>query len=105
MRERLQKRTLDEIFRHVVQITHLQKIILFDSAACGELGQNSDIDLFVVMSNAYRRRIAMEVYRQLIGVARAVDVVMGTPGDIVRSHYSHSLIILPALEGKIIYAT
>jgi len=44
------KEILDEIVSRIVNVAHPDKIILFGSAARGEIGSNSDIDLLVVKS-------------------------------------------------------
>ena len=47
----LDEATLQEIIRRIVQVAQPQKIILFGSAARGEMGPNSDVDLLVVKSS------------------------------------------------------
>jgi predicted nucleotidyltransferase len=101
----LSNRTLREIVRRVVEVAQPERIILFGSAARGEMGPNSDVDLLVVKANAHRRQLAQQIYRNLIGVGQAVDVVVVTPDDIERYRNTHALIIAPALrEGKVVYA-
>lgn len=101
----LAPKVLDEIIRRIVEIATPEKIILFGSAARGEMGPNSDVDLLVVKSGAHRRRVTQAIYMSLLGVGQAVDVVVVTPEDIERFKDSFALIIEPALrEGKVIYA-
>jgi hypothetical protein len=46
-----------------------------------------------------------EISMSLIGVGKAVDVVVVTPEDVERYRDSHALVIAPALrEGREIYA-
>jgi uncharacterized protein len=98
-------RTLRKIVGRVVEIAEPERIILFGSAARGEMGPNSDIDLLVVKANVHRRQLARQIYRHLVGVGRAVDVIVVTPEDIERYRDSPALIIAPALcEGQVIYA-
>lgn len=95
---------LAEIIRRIVEVAQPEKIILFGSAARGEMGPNSDLDLLVVKPGAHRRQLAQKIYMNLFGVGRAVDVVVVTPEDIERYRDSHPLVIRPALqEGKVIY--
>ena len=61
-----------------------EKIILFGSAAKGELGPNSDIGLLVVKSGVHRRRRAMQLHRDMAGVGCAVDVIVATPDGVQR---------------------
>ena len=96
---------LQEIIRRVVEAAKPERIILFGSAARGEMGLNSDVDLLVVRSGVHRRRLAMEIYRRLSGVGCPVDVVVVTPEDIERFKDSPALIIHTALkEGRAVYA-
>jgi len=96
---------LDEIVRRIVEVAQPEKIIMFGSAARGEMGPHSDVDLLVVKSGVHRRRTAQAIYMNLGGVGQAVDVVVVTPQDIERYKDVPALIIEPALrEGKVIYA-
>ncbi len=101
----LSDETLREIIQRIVAVAQPERIILFGSAARGEMGPHSDVDLLVVKANVHRRQLAKRIYRHLIGVGQAVDVVVVTPEDIERYRDSHALIIAPALrEGKVVYA-
>lgn len=97
---------LAEIIRRVVQVAQPDRIILFGSAARGEAGPDSDIDLLVVKANVEsRRRLAHEIYVSLFGIAAPVDVIVVTPGDIEIYKDKLGTIIGPALrEGREIYA-
>jgi predicted nucleotidyltransferase len=96
---------LDEIVRRVVEVAEPERIILFGSAARGETGPDSDIDLLVVKAGAHRRKLSQAIYRRLLGVGRSVDVVVVTPEDIDRYRDAVGLVIRPALkEGRTIYA-
>lgn len=96
---------LDKIVQRIVEVAEPEKIILFGSAARGELGPASDIDLLVVKSDVHRRRLSQAIYATLLGVGQAVDVVVVTPEDIERYKNSPAVVIEPALrEGKILYA-
>ena len=96
---------LDEIVRRIVKIADPDKIILFGSAARGEMGRHSDVDLLVVKSGcAHRRKLAQEIYKSLLGVGLPVDVVVVTPEDIERYRDAIGLVIEPAVrEGKVVY--
>ena len=96
---------LTEIVRRIVEVAQPEQIILFGSAARGEAGPDSDLDLLVVKAGVHRRRLAQQIYLHLLGVGRAVDVVVVTPEDIRRYGASRALVIESALrEGKVIYA-
>ena len=100
----LDPRVLDDIVRRIVAVAQPERIILFGSAARGEMGPHSDVDLLVVKEGAHRRRLAGRIYDNLYGVGAAVDVVVVTPADVERYRDSHALVIKPALdEGRVVY--
>jgi predicted nucleotidyltransferase len=107
---RAEKRTisqeiLQQIIERVVEVAQPEKIILFGSAARGEMGPNSDVDLLVIKTGAHRLDLAGKIYRNLHGVGEAVDVVVVTPEDVERYGKSPALVIAPALrDGKVVYA-
>src|SRR5208282_1700256 len=98
------KKILAEIVQRVVEAAQPEKIVLFGSAARGEMGPNSDIDLLVIKGGKFNPwRVLTKIHRQLPGTA-AVDVVLATPEDVERYRDTHCLVICPALrEGKVVY--
>jgi predicted nucleotidyltransferase len=104
-RPRLDAAVLAEIVRRVVEVAQPDRIILFGSAARGESGPDSDIDLLVIKSGVeHRRRLAEAIYMNLSGVGAAVDVVVATPEDVERFGSRIGSVIRPALrEGEEIY--
>lgn len=96
---------LAEVVRRIVEVAHPDKIILFGSAARGEMGPNSDLDLLVIKSGPiHRGRLTESIYMNLFGVGQAVDLIVVTPEDVERYRNSFCLVIEPALrEGKVIY--
>lgn len=101
-----QIKLLDKIIDRIVSVAHPEKIILFGSRARGDASPSSDIDLLIVKRGAHRRKLAFEIYRNLIGVGCPVDLVVVTPEDIEKYGNSPALIIHPALkDGRVIYAT
>jgi predicted nucleotidyltransferase len=97
---------LVDIVRYIVRIAAPERIVLFGSAVRGEAGPNSDFDLLVIKPGRYHRGLLTEeIYLSLIGVGRAVDVVVVTPEDVERYRDAPALVIAPALrEGRVIYA-
>ena len=97
--------TLNEIVRRVVEVAAPQTIILFGSAARGDMGPNSDLDLLVITRGPVQRgHLTEAIYQRLHGFGEAVDVVVITPEDVERYKDSPALVIKPALrEGKVIY--
>ncbi|QAA76352.1 MAG: nucleotidyltransferase domain-containing protein [Candidatus Bipolaricaulis sibiricus] len=95
---------LGEIVRRIVAVADPEKIILFGSAVRGEMRPSSDLDLLVVKSGVHRRQLAQRIYRDLIGVGQAVDVVVATRDDLDRYGDSVGLVYRSALhEGETIY--
>jgi len=96
---------LADIVRRVVEAAQPDKIILFGSAARGEMGPDSDIDLLVIKRGRFnRRRLTAKIYHNLYGAEAAVDAVLVTPEEVERYRDTHCLVICPALrEGKLVY--
>ena len=100
----LEDSTLDDIIRRVVEVAEPERVILFGSAARGEMNRHSDVDLLVVKDAPDLRQLTAKVYRRLYGVGAAVDIVMVTPQDVELYRDSHALIIKPALrEGTVMH--
>jgi predicted nucleotidyltransferase len=55
---------IDDLVQRIVDAVHPLRIILFGSAARGEMGADSDVDLLIVMPNGtHRRHTAQHLYR------------------------------------------
>ena len=100
------KDILDETIQRILAVVKPKKVILLGSAVRREMGTNSDIDLLVVVpSGMHRRKTAQKIYRNLIGVGFAVDIVVVTKEDIERFKDRNGMVIQPALEeGRVLYA-
>lgn len=101
----LDGRLLKEIIRRVVAVAFPERIIIFGSAARGEMSRNSDVDLLVVKDGEFdQSRLLGDIYAGLIGVGQAVDVVLVTTGQFERYRDTHCLVIAPAVrEGREVY--
>ncbi|WP_420463135.1 nucleotidyltransferase domain-containing protein [Candidatus Palauibacter sp.] len=98
--------TPDDIVRRIVAASQPEKVILFGSAARGEMGPHSDVNLLVVKQCDNNWDVMGDIYEELYGVAAAVDIVVVTPDDVERYKDTHALVIKPALrEGRIVYQT
>jgi len=97
---------LHELVRRIVQAVHPLRIILFGSAARGEAGRDSDVDVLVVMpEGTHRRQTAQHLHRQLFGIPLAVDILVATPDDLERHRDNVGLIYRTILrEGIELYA-
>jgi len=99
------QKLLDEIVRRIVEAVQPEKIILFGSAARGEMGPDSDVDLLVVKACDSPREIERQIYRRLIGIGVPKDVLVVTPEHLDKHKDTIGYIYRPALrEGKVIYA-
>ena len=104
-KKNVDQKKLKEIIRRIVDVAKPEKIIMFGSAARGEMGPDSDLDLLVIKSCKNRRLVARAIRRKLIGIGIPKDIIVATPEDIERYKDSIGLIYHPALtEGKVIYA-
>ena len=54
--EALRSPVLAEVVRRVIEVAQPDRIILFGSAACGQMGPDSDIDLLVIKGGIASRR-------------------------------------------------
>lgn len=101
----LSREKLEEIIHRIVQVAKPETIILFGSAARGEMGPHSDVDLLVVKRGEFHQgRLTGEIYMNLHGVGQAVDVILVTPEQVEKYRNTHCLVIAPALrEGKEVY--
>lgn len=96
---------LAAIVQRIVAVAYPERIILFGSAARGEMRPHSDVDVLVVKSGAFdQSQLLGDIYMNLHGVGQAVDVILVTPEQVERYRDTHCLIIAPALrEGREIY--
>lgn len=68
---------LDEVVRRVLTVTRPDRIILFGSAATGQMTEDSDLDLLVVEpSPANTRDRSVSIRRALGDVRYPVDVIV-----------------------------
>src|SRR5271155_4171740 len=96
---------LDELVRRIVDSVHPLRIILFGSAARGEMGPHSDLDVLVVMPDGCNSlRIAQDLHCRLSDLGMAKDIVVVQASDVEQYGQNPYLIIYRALtEGKELY--
>jgi uncharacterized protein len=96
---------LDEIVRRIVACSNPEKIILFGSGARDEMGPASDIDLLVIKNGEFDAgNLTEEIYMNLLGIGRAVDVIVISSQDAERFRNSPYFIVYPALQqGREVY--
>ena len=97
---------IEQLVRRIIELVQPLRIILFGSAARGEMGPNSDIDVLVVMpEGVHRRRTAQLLYRQIRGLGVPFDILVATPDDLERHKDNIGLIYQSILrEGREVYA-
>jgi len=97
---------LDELVQRIVDTVHPLRIILFGSAARGEMTPDSDFDVLVVMPEGTPRRpTAQELHRHFIGLPFPVDVIVTTPAQLEQHRNNIGLIYRTILsEGRELYA-
>ena len=96
---------LDEMVRRMVESVHPLRIILFGSAARGEMGPNSDLDTLVVMpDDSDCREVTMTLIRRLRGLRCPTDIVVVRQADVEQYGDNPYLVIHTALsQGKELY--
>jgi predicted nucleotidyltransferase len=80
--------TLKEVVRRIVKVAEPDQVILFGSAARGQLRPNSDFDLLIVksgVSDTYE--LTRHLHAHLFDIRMPVDLIVATPEEIQASRY------------------
>ena len=98
--------TLDTVVRRIVESVRPRQIILFGSAARGDMHPDSDLDLVIVMPEGVdRRSVARRVYQDLVGVGFAADILVVESSAVLQASADVDPVLRTALdEGRLIYA-
>jgi predicted nucleotidyltransferase len=100
----LEQATLDTIIKRIVDVAAPERIIVFGSAARGDSGRHSDVDLLVIKDGEDALAVMSRIYGEMRGVSVAVDALVVSSGDVERYKDSHALIIKSALQdGVVVY--
>jgi predicted nucleotidyltransferase len=96
---------VEDTIGRILSVVSPKQVFLFGSAARGDIHENSDIDLLVVVPNGtHRRRTAQSIYRNMVGLNFGADIVVATEDDIEKYRDAEGLIIREALkEGRLVY--
>lgn len=96
---------LNETLERIKAVISPKRVVLFGSAARCDMKEDSDIDLLVIApTGTHRRRTAQKIYRNMIGVGFAADIVVVTEEDIEQHRDNPGMVIHQALEeGKVLY--
>ena len=102
----LDKIVQDTIAR-ILSVVSPKQVLLFGSAARGDLHENSDIDLLVVVpKGTHRRKTAQSIYRNMVGLDFGADIVVVTEEDVEKYRDAEGWIIREAsAEGRLVYGT
>ncbi len=96
---------IQEIVRRILSVTQPDKIILFGSAATGNMTRDSDIDLLIVESNpGHPRKESVRIRTSLRGMGYPFDVIVITSEWFEASKNVIGGIAYPAnTYGRVIY--
>ena len=67
----LKQEVLEDIINRIVETVRPEKIILFGSAARGEMGPNSDVDLLIIRKGGHSRKLVGQIYRRFAWCRRS----------------------------------
>ena len=97
--------TIQEIVRRILSVTKPDRIIIFGSAATGEMTRDSDIDILVVEQDpGDRRKESVRIHHALSGLGYPFDVIVISTEWFEESKNVIGGIAYPANKyGKVIY--
>lgn len=94
-----------ELANRIAEAVRPNRIILFGSAARGQLGPDSDLDVLVIMPDGvHRGHTTEDIYRQLWGFGVAKDIVVVTESDVrERADDSFTVVRQALSEGREVF--
>ena len=95
-----------DVVHRLVEFAHPSRIIVFGSAARGELHRDSDLDLLVIMPSEVPnwREAAGRMRIHLLGVDMAMDILVISEAEAAAAIGNRYGVIGPALrEGRLAY--
>jgi predicted nucleotidyltransferase len=94
-----------EITGRIILVAQPLKVYLFGSAVKNTFHENSDLDFLVVVPNGInKRQTTMSIYKQLLEIGFASDIVVVTVDDFDNYKDDSSYIIKTAIaEGRLVY--
>ncbi|MCL4462369.1 MAG: nucleotidyltransferase domain-containing protein [Firmicutes bacterium] len=102
--ESMVEEVLDIVVDRIVKTANPDKIILFGSRSRGQEEPFSDYDLLVLKRGIYNRRaLAHQIYRSLVDIAAAVDILVETPEKIEKYQYLRGSVYVEAAKGRVVY--
>ena len=97
---------VERVVDAIVATVQPERIVLFGSAARGEMHENSDLDFLVVKEGCEgaRRRTTGRIYGELPADRRPVDIVLASQAEVELNRNKPHFVIGPALrEGRTVY--
>jgi HEPN domain-containing protein/predicted nucleotidyltransferase len=97
---------IDEAVRRLVEVAQPSRIILFGSAARGELHEHSDVDLLVVLPEEPEsvREVGKRLDQAVTGIRMSKDILVVSEDRLAELGDRPSLVYREALrEGRVIY--
>ncbi len=97
---------IERLVQRIVETVHPLRILLFGSAARGEMGPDSDVDVLVVMPEGTdHTEVGLTLHKSFRGLGFAVDVVVVTPSDLEQWGDDIGFVYYDALkDGREVYA-
>ena len=99
------RKLIDEIIGRILAVTQAERIIIFGSAASGQMNRDSDIDLLVLKSAPGNpRQESVRVRQALMGLGYPFDIIVMDTERFEESKGVIGGIAFPANKyGKVIY--
>ena len=90
---------IQQVVKRIVGAVHPQRVLLFGSAARGQMGPDSDFDVLVIVREGiHRGETCKRAYRSLKGFGFAVDIVVVTERDMLEQGDNPYYVIKSALD-------
>jgi predicted nucleotidyltransferase len=102
----IDQQLLDETVRRIVAALHPEAIYLYGSHAYGQPCQDSDVDLFVIVSDSVlpSRSMAVAAYRALRGLFLPAEIKVATRAEFERrARWRSSIERIVLDKGKVLY--
>jgi predicted nucleotidyltransferase len=79
---------LREVVRRIVRVAEPDQVILFGSAARGELGPNSDFDLLIIKSGVRdTNELTRYLHAHLFDIRVPIDIIVATPEEVEAARF------------------
>ncbi len=104
--EKINRQLIEKVANKIKSDIPVLKIILFGSAVWGELSENSDLDLFVIMESDLRRDKRAIIISEMFSEREfPLDVIVYTPEEVESGLRRQNPFLRKVLaEGEVLYA-